>query len=105
MSEYIRVLLCYEDEKRIVNLQANAGDVVATLRAKAANLFLSERAETSMRLQYYDKEFEEWVDVDEDFIPVNKQRIKVLTAAPAHSRNGSESERDDAVVSVLASRV
>ena len=82
----------YRSSKQIVELEsANEKGNVAEITKFIYEQFKIPRDEVHMQLQYFDQDFEDWVDVASDSSLVNMTRLKVITAAP---------ESDDAVAAV-----
>lgn len=69
----VKVLLCRDTSKKIVTVLD--GEDVHEVAAKVFDL-----PETDFILQYYDRDFEEWVDVEEGYVPINKEKINIVMA-------------------------
>ena len=67
----IKVLLCRGERKKIVNVEE--GDNICDIAAETFNF-----PKSTIVIQYFDKEFEEWVDVENGYTPSNKEKLNVL---------------------------
>ena len=72
MSNGIRVLLCYKEQKKIVEVVSGNGQYLVKLAEEAFAL------NSKPVLQYFDKDFEEWVDLTDDYTPSNKEKIRIV---------------------------
>ena len=36
-------------------------------------------ASSSVTLQYYDTDFEEWIDAEDDYVPSDKEKFNIIT--------------------------
>ena len=70
----IKVLLCKDERKRIVIIQI--GDDVRYLKKLAAEAF--NLADSSVILQYYDTDFNEWIDAEDDYNPSDREKFNVV---------------------------
>lgn len=70
----IKVLLCKDERKRIVTIQI--GDDVRYLKKLAAEAF--NLADSSVTLQYYDTDFNEWIDAEDDYNPSDREKFNVV---------------------------
>ena len=70
----IKVLLCKDERKRIVTIQI--GDDVRYLKKLAAEAF--NLADSSVILQYYDTDFNEWIDAEDDYNPSDREKFNVV---------------------------
>lgn len=67
----VKVLLCRDTSKKIVTVLdgEDVHDVAAKVFGLPKNDFI---------MQYYDRDFEEWVDLEENYVPVNKEKINIV---------------------------
>ena len=70
----IKVLLCNGDRKRVVTIQL--GDDVGHLKKLAEEAF--NLAESSAKLQYYDDDFQEWIEAEDIYNPSDKEKFNVI---------------------------
>ena len=80
----IKVLLCRDTSKKIVNV--SNGEDIFNVAAKVFDLPKSD-----FIIQYYDKEFEEWVDVEEGYVPINKEKINIVMTTKEISKTSIQS--------------
>ena len=66
-----RVLICYFNSKKIVG--AKSSEEIECAVSRHFSL-----AKGDFLLQYYDDVFEEWVDIPENYVPADKEKIMVL---------------------------
>ena len=76
MSTLRLLLVLNENVKKVVNVTDDIN--VKELKELAATTF-GMSPEAIGGLKCYDKDFEEWVLVSEDFVPTNKTRLQVIT--------------------------
>ena len=74
MSTIRLLLIVDENEKKIVSVSDDIDE--KRLKELAANTFGMNPEATSVK--YYDKDFEEWVLIPDDFVPTNKERLQVI---------------------------
>lgn len=74
MSQSVKVLLCKAERKKIVSF--NTRDDIRNIAAEAFDLPKSNLS--YLVLQYFNKDFEEWVDMPSDYIPAHKEKINIL---------------------------
>uniref|UniRef100_A0A1X7T6Y0 Uncharacterized protein n=1 Tax=Amphimedon queenslandica TaxID=400682 RepID=A0A1X7T6Y0_AMPQE len=67
-----RVLLCYLNSKKIIG--AKSSDEIECAVSRNFSL-----AKGEFFLQYYDEVFEEWVDIPENYVPADKEKIMVIS--------------------------
>ena len=75
-----KVLLLFGERRKIVDLgiSGNSGDKSAILM-HARTLF--SLLDEDVYAQEYVEEFEEWIDIEDDFVAQHKQKIKVASVA------------------------
>lgn len=66
------------------------------LRGVFARTF-SAKDEANVHLQRYNRDWEEWVDVDEDFVAVDRERIKVVESLDLHA-----AKSQDEVINIMS---
>ena len=75
-----KILLIFGDHKKL----ATIGPPSATepdkdlLLERARNLFLDGNGEAKVIIQEYVVDFEDWIDIKNDFVAEDKQKIKVI---------------------------
>ena len=69
------MLLTYGLQKKIVTLSPDVHSVLPYLLGQARELF---HITASVVVQYFDKDFEEWVDADDSYVPCHKERLLVV---------------------------
>ena len=42
-------------------------------------------------MQYYDKDFDEWIDIEDQYLPADKEKLKILDTASLHMAAGDVS--------------
>lgn len=76
MEEAKKLLLMFGSHKKIVTLGCDAKNTRSFLEGKAMELF---NVTAPVVLQYMDPDFEEWVDMEEDYIPGHKEKLMIVT--------------------------
>lgn len=71
----IKVLLCKNERKRIVTIQV--GDDVRYLKKLAVEAF-NLAADSSVTLEYYDTDFDDWIEAEDDYNPSDKEKFNVV---------------------------
>ena len=72
------VLLISGERRKVVELPAGVADrYYDYLRCVFVRTF-SAKGKANVHFQCYDRECEEWIDLDEDFVAVDRERIKVV---------------------------
>ena len=66
------MLLCFGQQKKVVLLPETA-DRAAVVAAASEYFNLS-----NVVIQHFDADFDEWVDLEEDYTPSNKEKLQVL---------------------------
>ena len=57
---------------------------------KAAELFgLASRS--TIIVQYYDNDFDEWIDMEDQYLPADKEKLNILDTASLHTAAGDVS--------------
>lgn len=74
MSTLRLLLIVDENVKKVVNVPCDID--VKRLRELAATTFGMNPEATGVKC--FDKEFEEWVLIPDDFVPTNKERLQVI---------------------------
>ena len=75
------VLLISGERRKVVELPAGVADHdYDYLRCVFVRTF-SAKNEANVHFQRYDREWEEWIDLDEDFVAVDRERIKVVESS------------------------
>ena len=90
------VLLVNGERRKVVEIPTGVADRdYDYLRGLFARTF-SAKDEANVHLQRYDRDWEEWIDVDEDFVAVDRERIKVVESLDLHA-----AKSQDEVISIL----
>ena len=81
MANSRKVMLVCGDSKKVTSLPAPTGHCpdILLVTDVAKNLFFDGEREGKLLVQYYDGEFEDWVDVDDDFVAKDKQKLKIVS--------------------------
>ena len=81
MDKPRKILLNYGERNKIAELSYSqgSGDKVAIVQ-HARTLFSLEEHE--IYPQEYVEEFEEWIDIDDDFVAQNKEKKRIVSVAP-----------------------
>ena len=91
------VLLINGERRKVVEIPAGVADRdYDYLRGVFARTF-SAKDEDNIHLQRYNRDWEEWVDVDEDFVAVDRERIKVVESLDLHA-----AKSQDEVISIMS---
>ena len=86
MDEPKKVLMMFGCRRKIVTLGCNVQNLQSFLQCKAMELF---EVTCPLVVQYKDQDFDEWVDMDEEYIPTHKEKLLVIT------RDGREPATQD----------
>ena len=94
MGDQVKILLLFEERKKIVILpnavQLSEEGFLSYITKKAAELFgLASRG--TIIVQYYDKDFDEWIDIEDQYLPADKEKLKILDTASLHTAAGDVS--------------
>ena len=81
MSTLRLLLIVDENVKKVVSVPDDID--VKRLRELAANTFCMNPEATGVKC--YDKDFEEWVLIPDDFVPKNKERLQVIPVDKVNS--------------------
>ena len=75
-----KVLLTYGERRKIVELASLNVEVKAAIIENARRVF--DLKDHKIYPQEYIEDFEEWIDIEEDFVAKPKQKIKIVSVAP-----------------------
>ena len=73
MASTVKILLLYGQVKSVLKLESNTS--LEDLECRAASVFKIPRKVT---LQQFDEDFEEWVVLDQNYVPQNKDQLQVI---------------------------
>ena len=91
------VLLSYGERNKAVKMLPSANDL-SFLRNVVERTFLKveeSHGGANVYFQKYDTEWEEWVDVDEDFVAETKDKLKVVVTCTLVTDLGTVSELEE----------
>ena len=81
MATSRKVLLLFGDSKKVTSLAPAGSDSdVFIIKETAKNLFFDGERDKIL-VQEYCEDFEEWIDVEEDFVAKDKQKLKIVRVA------------------------
>ena len=72
-----KVLVTFGCRRKIITLSGSVQNARSSILSKAMELFETTRP---VILQYRDQDFDEWVDMDEDYIPTDKEKLMVIAS-------------------------
>lgn len=73
MSSSVKILLIFGQVKSVIKVKGSSS--IDEIEFRAAQVFKIPKKVT---LQQYDEDFEEWMVVDRDYVPLNKDQLRVI---------------------------
>lgn len=76
----MKLLVAFRDSKKILSLETEENEIMVNqLEEKIRHLFTISDEE-AVSVQYFDKDFEEWVDVDPSSVVKDMTKLRVLSS-------------------------
>ena len=77
MDKPKKVLVTLGSSRKIITLSGSVQNARSVILRKAMELFEMSHP---LIIQYRDQDFDEWVDMDEDYIPTDKEKLMLVTS-------------------------
>lgn len=80
MDSLRKILLVFGESKKVATLPAPSSTPdIEGIRDAAKELFVVSDSEGKLLFQQYDDDFEDWIDIDDDFVAKDKQKLKIVS--------------------------
>ena len=79
MANSRKVLLLFGDSKKVTSLAPAGSDPDVLVIREAAKKLFFDGGSGKIIVQEYCEDFEDWIDVEEDFVAKDKQKLKIVS--------------------------
>ena len=80
MASLRKIMLVLGESKKVATLPAPSGNApdIEVITDAAKELFVISESEGKLLVQQYDDDFDEWIDINDDFVAKDKQKLKIV---------------------------